>query len=167
MTTWVLLLRAVNLGPRNKLAMADLRALLTDLGHTDVRTVLNSGNAVFRSSRRSRSALTAEVEKGLRERHGLDVRATLRTTAELQAALDALPPALADAAYVVVSFLFDRPPAAALRQLPPHMVAGDGVVYVGFAERADAAGPTGADLEKLLGVAATARTPATVRKLLA
>mgnify|MGYP003296436926 CR=1 FL=1 len=50
MSSWVLLLRAVNLGPRNKLKMADLRALLGDLGHDDVRTLLNSGNAVFGST---------------------------------------------------------------------------------------------------------------------
>jgi len=45
--TWVALLRGVNVGTANRLAMADLRALLTDLGYADVRTLLNSGNAVF------------------------------------------------------------------------------------------------------------------------
>jgi uncharacterized protein (DUF1697 family) len=42
---WVLLLRAVNLGPTNKVAMTDLKALLEALGHTEVRTYLNSGKA--------------------------------------------------------------------------------------------------------------------------
>jgi hypothetical protein len=37
-TTWIALLRGINLGPRNKIAMADLRELLTELGHGDVRT---------------------------------------------------------------------------------------------------------------------------------
>lgn len=164
MTSWALLVRAVNLGPRNKLAMADLRALLSDLGHGDVRTVLNSGNATFTSSRRDRAALTTEIERELRQRHGLDVGVTLRTSAELGTALDGLPPAFADAAYVVLSFLFDAPEPEALRALPPHVVPGDGVLYVGFAERADAAAPS--DLERMLGVRTTARTPATIRKLL-
>ena len=105
---YVLLLRAVNLGPTNKLPMADLRALLEDVGHTEVRTVLNSGNAIFTSSRRSASALAAEVEQALATR-GLPVRACVRTSPQLQAALDCLPADLPAGAYVLVCVLFDEP----------------------------------------------------------
>ena len=47
MSTYVALLRGVNVGGRNKLAMADLRAVVTSLGHTDVATYVQSGNVVF------------------------------------------------------------------------------------------------------------------------
>jgi len=46
-STYVALLRGVNVGGRNKLAMADLRAVVTSLGHTDVATYVQSGNVVF------------------------------------------------------------------------------------------------------------------------
>ncbi len=47
MATHVALLRGINLGGRNKVAMADLRALAADLGHTDVATYIQSGNVLF------------------------------------------------------------------------------------------------------------------------
>jgi len=52
-TTYIALLRGINLGPRNKIAMADLRELLGELGHDNVRTHILSGNAIFTSRRRS------------------------------------------------------------------------------------------------------------------
>jgi len=173
MTTWALLLRAINLGTTNKLAMADLRKLLTDLGHEDVKTLLNSGNALFTSSKRSRPAMTKEIEAGLQERHGLDVRTTLRTKDELVAALDGLPRELLGARYVTLSFLFDKPTAAKVKETrawdvsPERIVMGDGVVYIAYAEGVHGSKLTTAALEKHFGVPTTARTPETVRKLLA
>ena len=43
----VALLRGINLAGKNRVAMADLRALVTDLGHTDVSTYIQSGNVLF------------------------------------------------------------------------------------------------------------------------
>ena len=172
-TTWALLLRAVNLGPRNKLKMADLRDLLTELGHTDVRTMLNSGNAVFTSSRSARAAMTKEIEAALQERLALDVRATLRTQPELEAALKGLPQQFLGAKYVVMSFLIGTPTAAKLKDVkawdvsPERLVVGDGVVYIAYDEGVHTSKLTNEVLEKRLGVATTARTPETIRKLLA
>ncbi len=47
MARQVALLRGINLGSKRRIAMADLRELLTELGYEDVRTVLASGNAIF------------------------------------------------------------------------------------------------------------------------
>ena len=47
MATHVALLRGINLGGKNKVAMADLRALVAELGHTDVSTYIQSGNVLF------------------------------------------------------------------------------------------------------------------------
>ncbi|MDT7571982.1 MAG: hypothetical protein QOE05_2156 [Actinomycetota bacterium] len=172
MASWALLLRAVNLGPRNKLKMADLRALLTDLGHADVKTYLNSGNATFTSSKRSAKALAAEVEKGLLRELDLDVRACVRSLEQVQAAVDGVPKELTG--YVVVTVLFDKPKPAALKDVlerdwSPEQVRGnDQVLYLSFTPGGvHSSKLQNATLEKLLGVSCTARTPATLRKMLA
>lgn len=166
---YVLLLRAVNLGPTNKLPMKELKALLEDLGHGEVKTYLNSGNATFTSPGRSAKQLAGEVEKGLQKRLGLDVRACVRRAADLAKALKGLPDL---PGYVSVTVLFDKPTAKALKDFldtdwSPEVVKGnDQVLYIGFANAARTK-LTNARIEKLLGVGATARTPATLRKLLA
>jgi uncharacterized protein (DUF1697 family) len=166
---WVLLLRAVNVGGNNKIAMKDLSALLVELGHDDVRTYLNSGNATFESTERSATRIAEQVESALRERHGLDVRACARKDADIRAALDALPDL---PGYVTVNVLFDKPTAGALRDFlaadwSPEVVKGDAQnLYIGFASAAKTK-LTLAKIEKSLGVSATARTPATLRKMLA
>jgi uncharacterized protein (DUF1697 family) len=161
----VLLLRAVNLGPRNKLAMADLRRVLEGLGYDDVRTYLNSGNATFEAGGTAVQH-ARDVEAALTEELGLSVRAVVRRTSDITAMLDALPPLQG---YVTVVVLFDKPPAAALKELeawePETVRAGKGCLYVGY-ERVQGSKLTNALIEKRLGVAATARTPDTLRKLL-
>jgi uncharacterized protein (DUF1697 family) len=166
--SWVLLLRAVNLGPTNKLAMTDLTRVLENLGHTDVRTFLNSGNATFASSKRSPQRLASEIEHALRKELGLDVRACVRTQADLRKALEELPDL---PGYITVNVLFDRPAPAALKAFletdwSPEVVRGnDQVLYLGFKSAAKTK-LTNTKIEKMLGVGCTARTPATLAKLL-
>lgn len=165
---WVLLLRAVNLGATNKIAMKDLTSLLEDLGYTEVRTFLNSGNATFESNARSAQEIASDVELALRETHDLKVRACVRTDADLRAALGELPDL---PGYITVTVLFDKPTPTALADFlatdwSPEVVKGnDQVLYVGF-QNAAKTKLTLAKIEKALGVSATARTPATFRKLL-
>ena len=61
MATHVALLRGINLGGRNKVAMADLRTLVAGLGHTDVSTYIQSGNVLFTAPDDADPALTARV----------------------------------------------------------------------------------------------------------
>jgi uncharacterized protein (DUF1697 family) len=61
MATHVALLRGINLGGRNKVAMADLRTLVAGLGHTDVSTYIQSGNVLFTAPDDADSAVTARV----------------------------------------------------------------------------------------------------------
>jgi uncharacterized protein (DUF1697 family) len=164
---WVLLLRAVNLGPTNKIAMKDLQALLEDLGHKDVKTYLNSGNATFDSPRRSAAALATGIEAALAGTLDLDIRCCVRGSADLEKALDELPDL---PGYVAITVLFDKPGAAALRDFlatdwSPEVVQGnDQVLYIGF-QNAGKTKLNNARIEKSLGVGATARTPSTLRKL--
>jgi uncharacterized protein (DUF1697 family) len=165
---WILLLRAVNLGPTNKVPMKDLTALLEDLGHADVKTYLNSGNATFTSSRRSAKALAEEVQTQIRARLGLSIRACVRKDADIARALQELPDL---PGYVVLNVLFDPPSAAALaaflaQDWSPEQVQGnDQVLYLGLRNAAKTT-LTNARIEKALGVGCTARTPATLAKML-
>ena len=62
MSTYVALLRGVNVGGRNKLAMADLRAVVTSLGHTGVATYVQSGNVVFTPADRTETDTETATE---------------------------------------------------------------------------------------------------------
>ncbi|MGH3682138.1 MAG: DUF1697 domain-containing protein [Natronosporangium sp.] len=86
MPSHVALLRGINVGGRNRVAMADLRQLLTSLGHTDVSTYIQSGNVVFTAADvRAPAALAAELERAIADRLGVAPRVVVRTRKELAA----------------------------------------------------------------------------------
>jgi uncharacterized protein (DUF1697 family) len=91
MTVMVALLRGINVGGRGKLPMADLRAIVEGLGHTDVRTYIQSGNVVFRTRSRSTASVASALADAIAA--GTDVTTTvvLRTADELVVARDADP----------------------------------------------------------------------------
>jgi uncharacterized protein (DUF1697 family) len=71
----VLLLRGVNVGGHKRVPMADLRRMLEQLGHANVRTLLNSGNAVFDVARASRvTQLTLTIETAIEKMFGFTSR---------------------------------------------------------------------------------------------
>lgn len=91
MTRYAALLRGINVGGHRKVPMADLRALLTDLGHGDVRTHLQSGNAVFTSASADEDALAAELGQAIEKHFGFAVDCLVRNGAYLQAVVDDCP----------------------------------------------------------------------------
>ena len=91
MTSYVALLRGINVGGNNMVAMADLRAMLTALGFADVKTVLQSGNAVFRGPATSPARLEQRLEAEMTKRFGISCDYHVRTAAELREAMDANP----------------------------------------------------------------------------
>jgi uncharacterized protein (DUF1697 family) len=72
MRTHIALLRGINVGGANKVAMADLRELVTALGHTDVATYIQSGNVVFSSAQTDTIKIAADLEQEIASR--LNVR---------------------------------------------------------------------------------------------
>ncbi len=92
MPSYAVLLRGINVGTAKRVAMADLRALLTEAGYTDVRTHLNSGNVILTG----KSAPPTRLEKVITKGTGLDVRCVVLTAKELRAIIDGHP--LADVA---------------------------------------------------------------------
>ena len=80
--TYVALLRGINLGSRNRVAMGDLRQVVGALGGEDVQTYVQSGNVVLRSNQ-SASELAGAIEEGIRQTLGLDVTVIVRSQARL------------------------------------------------------------------------------------
>jgi uncharacterized protein (DUF1697 family) len=78
----VALLRGINLGPRNRIAMPELRDALSAAGFDEVRTYVQSGNVVF-SSDGVPGELEREIEGLIAERFGLEVDVVVRTSGEL------------------------------------------------------------------------------------
>ena len=89
MARLIALLRAVNVGGR-KLPMAELRALCGELGWKDARTYIQSGNLVFSASGKTET-LEGQLEKGIKEKFGLDVPVIVRTAAQWAAYVAANP----------------------------------------------------------------------------
>lgn len=78
MTRYVALLRGINVGGRNIVPMADLRAAFTAAGHEDVSTYIQSGNVLFGSDR-PQASLEAELEVMLEARFGVPLVVVLRS----------------------------------------------------------------------------------------
>jgi len=80
---YVALLRGINVGKAKRVAMADLRSLLEKLGHREVRTLLNSGNAVFTVTKSVRSDLARQLERALLEHMQVACRVSVLSATEL------------------------------------------------------------------------------------
>lgn len=157
MTRAVVLLRAVNLGPRNRIAMAAFRSLLERVGCSNVETYVQSGNAVV-TTRRSASSLQAAVAAALRKDLDLAVDVLVRTAAELDAVVAGNPFAGADLSPTSLHAVFlDGPaPDEVPEVLPDRIVPGERVLYVAYA-----AGSQDSAAGKVLG--RTGLPPATAR----
>jgi uncharacterized protein (DUF1697 family) len=81
--THVALLRGINLGGHNKVAMAELRDLVSSLGHEDVVTYIQSGNVVFTTSETDTAKLAAALEDAIGDRLGVRCRVIVLSRAEL------------------------------------------------------------------------------------
>jgi uncharacterized protein (DUF1697 family) len=114
MTTYIALLRAVNVGGTGKLPMQDLKALCEQQGFANVRTYIASGNVIFESAKRERAVKSA-LEGALQEYAGKDVGVLVRTSTEMQQVLASNPFAKLEPSKTVACFLDDPPPKDTLR----------------------------------------------------
>jgi len=83
MPTHVALLRGINLGGHKKVAMAELRELMTSLGHADVATYIQSGNVVFSTDQSDNTALAATLEEAVAATLGVTCRVVVLSRDEL------------------------------------------------------------------------------------
>ncbi|MFI9191494.1 DUF1697 domain-containing protein [Streptomyces californicus] len=90
-TTYAALLRGINVSGSKRVPMAELRTVLTELGHTGIATYLQSGNAVFRSDGDDENALATALEQALHRRFGFTVDCLVRDGGYLAAVAEACP----------------------------------------------------------------------------
>jgi len=83
MPTHVALLRGINLGPRNRVAMPALRDVVESLGHTDVETYIQSGNVVFTAADGDEQALASGLERAIEARLGVRTRVVVLSRRQL------------------------------------------------------------------------------------
>ncbi|HET8750971.1 MAG TPA: DUF1697 domain-containing protein [Gaiellaceae bacterium] len=166
---WVALLRAVNLGARNKVPMAELRARLEAAGYEGVRTFIASGNVLL-DAPKNRAAVAGKLERLIADAFRVETTAIMRTPDEL-AAVVAGHPFGADTAHSHVVFLAAEPkPDAAERfeavdPTPDRAVLAGANVYLQYPAGVQGSRLSAARLERLLEVRATHRNWRTVAKL--
>lgn len=171
MPTYAALLRAVNVGGNNLIKMADLRDLLDGLGLEKVKTLLQSGNAVFEARSKDRTQLAAEISDAIHQGHGHRPEVILRTADELRRALGQVPFVAADPSLVHIVFLAAPANAKGALQVgawegPEIVLVKGSEVYIHYPEGAGRSKLNRLPMEKLLGTRGTARNLNTVRKLL-
>ena len=115
-TSFVALLRAVNVGGTATLPMAQLAALCADLGLAGVRTYIQSGNVVFKSPL-GEEKIRLQLEKALSKEMGKPIDILIRTGAALSTVLAANPFPQADPSRVGILFLPAPPPASLVKGL--------------------------------------------------
>jgi uncharacterized protein (DUF1697 family) len=170
----IALLRGINIGSRNRVAMPELRRVLGAAGFGGVATYLQSGNVVLESGLAS-AELEAECERLIAEAFGLRIAVVSRTRAELASVVerDPLAGVATNPKRYQVSFLAGKPDADMLKSLAE--LAAGGERLVGIGRELYAWHPDGVARSKLwaglagprLGVKATARNWTTVTNLLA
>lgn len=171
MTTHAFLLRAINVGGTAKLPMAELRALATELGATEVATYIASGNLLATPPgppTEFASALSAAIE----QRYGFEREVIVRDRAALRAALAEHPFKVTDAARSFIAPLTATPEAAALEAAGAVPRGADVWRLIGddlHIRYELGAGRSELDLARLLralGVAGTARNLRTIETLI-
>jgi len=174
MPQYVAVLRAINLGAHNRIAMADLRAMCAKLDLANARTLLASGNVVFESRLSSSEKLERLLEDASTEHLGVTTDYFVRSAAEWQAVIDANPfPAEAstDPARLVMMCLRDAPSAAQVKALQASIKGRETVrargkhAYFVYPDGQGRSTLTIATIEKMLGTRGTARNWNTVLKL--
>ncbi|MFY9986063.1 MAG: DUF1697 domain-containing protein [Chthoniobacterales bacterium] len=173
MTPQIALLRAVNVGGI-KVSMADLKALLVDLGFEDVRTLLNSGNVVFRGKSKTGEELEKLLETEFAKRAGRPTEFFVRTAEEWASIIDRNPmtnEARHDPGHLLMVVLKSTPTnqeVDALRAaiVGPEVVEADGrQAYIYYPAGVGQSKLTAKLIEKKLGSPGTGRNWNTVLKL--
>jgi uncharacterized protein (DUF1697 family) len=173
MAQHILLLRGINLGSRNRVAMPKLRDALIDAGFDDVRTYLQSGNVVLAGKGRA-DDVARKVERLIKKEFGLEIAVVARTRAQLAKVVELNPlgKVAKNPKRYQVSFLEKKPTREVLRRVEEAAAPAERVVAIG--REIYAWHPEGVARSRLwtllagkqLGTTATARNWTTVTSLL-
>jgi uncharacterized protein (DUF1697 family) len=174
MKTYIALFRGINVGGNNILPMKELAVVLENLGAANVKTYIQSGNAVFQHESENVSGLSSRISAAIKESHGFEPRVLLLDLVEMEKAIGSnpFPKGESEPKTLHLYFLASAPQNPDLKMLDSlkkadeqfklidnvfYLHAPDGIGRSKLAERA----------EKALGVAATARNWRTVSKIMA
>jgi uncharacterized protein (DUF1697 family) len=171
--TLIALLRGINVGGKNKLPMKDLVAILQELGCSEIKTYIQSGNAVFRTPVEQPANLAKRIGEAIKQRFGFHPQVLLLTRREIEAALASNPftDACSEGNTLHLYFLAETATApdlqklAALQNGSERFDLHDRVFYL-HAPDGIGRSKLAANVEKLLGVTVTARNGNTVCKIL-
>jgi uncharacterized protein (DUF1697 family) len=175
-TTYLALLRGINVGGRNPVRMEALRRCFESNGFTGVSTYIQSGNVLFRSTAKDRKRLTRKIERMLSEEFGYEARAVILSEAELRRIVAAAPKGFGEQPDTYLcDVIFLAPPLTASEAMGhietcegiDEAHSGNGVVYFSRLK----ARASGSRLSKFAGspiyAEVTVRSWSTTAKLLA
>ena len=176
MTIYVSMLRAVNVGGSSPIKMEALRAVYESVGLADVRTLLHSGNVLFRSGLTERQQLVKRLMQEIARQLDLEVEVILRTLEEVASIVERGPvlSPRADRSKLVVMFLKSVPDAAAQaallkwhksKEMKELLEMRGPEIYLYYPDGIGRSKLTNAVLEDKLATAGTARNWNTLTKL--
>ncbi len=174
MTTYIALLRGINVGGHKQISMADLRDLLTRLGFADVRSLLQSGNLLFDANGRTPAHLERLLEAEAEKRLALKTDFFVRTAKEWEGVVAHNPfrkEAMRDPGHLVVMFLKDAPSVTGVKALQKAITGREVVraagkhLYIVYPDGIGRSRLTNALIDKQLGTRGTGRNWNTVLKL--
>lgn len=169
------MLRGINVGGRNKLDMAALRVLYQSLKLEDARTLVQSGNVIFRSKEKGSAALAKKIQNAIARQFGCRPEIILRTTTEMRAAINVSPFAGRrdlNPGKLLVTFLAAEPAPEAqiallpLRAYPEELHLSGRELYIYFPNGAGKSKLPWPKIAELLKTTGTARNWNSVTKML-
>jgi uncharacterized protein (DUF1697 family) len=173
MKTYIALFRGINVGGTNVLPMKDLVALLENIGSQNVKTYIQSGNAVFQSEEENASLLSNKFIATIKKSHGFEPQVLLLEPEDMERAIESnpFPEAESEPKTLHVHFLASMPKNPDLGGLKSiksdreRFALKDRFFYL-HAPDGIGRSKLPANAEKLLGVAITGRNWRTVRKVM-
>jgi uncharacterized protein (DUF1697 family) len=173
MKTYIALFRGINVGGTNVLPMKDLVTIFENIGSQNVKTYIQSGNAVFQNKEENASLLSNKIRAAIKESHGYEPQVLLLTPEEMARAIESnpFPEAESEPKTLHVHFLASMPKNPDLGALESiksdreRFALKDKVFYL-HAPDGIGRSKLAANTEKLLGVAITSRNWRTVCKVM-
>jgi uncharacterized protein (DUF1697 family) len=172
MNQYIALFRGINVGGHSKLPMTDLVEILTAMGAHEVKTYIQSGNAIFKHEEVDTLALVTKIESGVNDRCGFTPKVLILTAEELDRAMDEnpFPVPEGDASTLHLGFLAAEPGVVNVEKLTSlkteseHYCLTPKVFYL-YAPDGVGRSKLAAAAEKIIGVDMTDRNWNTVIKI--
>ena len=173
MSTFIALLRGINVGGQKKITMTDLKKLFEVSGFTNVQTYIQSGNVIFESQNSNTKAIKNQIEKKVKEKYKFDVEVFITSNNELKNILRKNPfiKKKKDAERFYVTFLSEKPDSVNISKLnetnylPEEYIIDGNVIYLYFPNGYGKAKLNNNLFENKLKVPATTRNWKTVNML--